>query len=193
LLKLNEWFTKTTDDGGKKEDSVDQIKTLLFQSTLVPWKTRELAYSTLQTILKVQGPLSEIELTEYDVLHIIWKRIQAPLNVAVREALTMAFIEALAEGSASPDEPHCLTGRVSQMVQSLQTLDHEGIVNIVTLSLFKEELGTKFPFLIQSYYRQTDEKESLIHFIDTHLRKDFKCLSEKDYTAITKDYFDALV
>jgi hypothetical protein len=209
LVKLKEWYTtqdKNISDA-KKEDSLDQIKTLLFQSSPLPWRTKELAYSTIQTIINVQGTLSEIDLTEYDVLHLIWQRIQAPLNSAEREALTTAFIEGLAEGSASPDEPHCLTGRVSQMVQSLQTLDHEGIVNIVTLNLFKEELGTKFPFLIRSYFQQTEGKESLgleslespevkkkvIHFIDSNLRKDFHSLSEKDYTTITKDYFDALV
>ena len=193
-------------------ESIEEIKKFIFLPGLsLTVKVRELAYTTLSTIIKVNGSLSEVNLTELDVLHLIWQRIKAPLNKGRRLELITAFIESLAEGSATPDEPHCITGRVTQMVQSLETLDHEGIVNIVTLDLFKEQIKNKFPCLLRDYFQQADEKDFLIYedlessekeemtvkkrifnFIDTHLRKEFSTLSEKDYMAVTKDYFTTL-
>jgi len=211
ILKLKQWYTQsniTTD----KLESVEEITRFLFQPiTKLGIKVRELAYNTLRTIIKVNGALSEVNLTEYEVLHMIWQRIHAPLNKKNHMELITAFLESLAEGSTAPDTPYCITGRVTQMVQSLETLDEEGIVNIITLDHFKEQIKNKFPCLLQEYFQQADEKEKKIYetetasekeemavknkifkFIDTHLRQEFSTLSEKDYSTVTKDYFMTL-
>ena len=213
ILKLKEWYTKSNIPTDKSQ-SVEEIKTFLFQPIIkLNTKVRELAYNTLRTIIKVNGALSEVNLTEYEVLHIIWQRINAPLNKKNHMELITAFIESLAEGSTSPDTPYCITGRVTQIVQSLETLDQEGLVNIITLDYFKEQIKNKFPCLLQDYFRQADEKDKKIYeaqtateteveemavknriltFIDTHLRQAFSTLSEKDYSTVTKDYFMTL-
>jgi hypothetical protein len=213
ILKLKKWYAPRMITNTDKAKSVEEIKKFIFLPVLscLSMKTRELAYTTLRTIAKVNGSLSEVGLTEFDVLHIIWQRIKAPINKSHRLELIVAFIESLAEGSKSPDEPYCITGRVSQMVQSLETLDNEEIVNIVTLDHFKEQIKNTFPCLLKAYFQQADRKDKKIYeeegfsdeeeimvknrifkFIDTHLRKEFSSLSEKDYLTVTKDYFMTL-
>jgi len=182
------------------------------------WKTRELAYNTLLVIQKVNGTISAVngvnavnavsatQETEQDILNLVWTRINADINKGNKTHLAEALIEGLARGAINRNSTHCLTGRVTQIIQSLETLDASGIADIITIDVLKERLPYTFTNLLQKYFslfpREKQRYEEghvnvrrVKKFINEPLRDEYvatKLLTEEQYSALLKPYFDNL-
>lgn len=175
-------------------------------------QTMERAYSTVKAMFKHNSRLHDIDRGELDILGHVWSRIKAPVNAAVSSELIARLIEQLADaskGSGDLDENTCcLTGRISRVIQTLESLDAESIVNVTSTSVIRLELSDKVPHLIGLYqrswttdqidkYNNGDESlaQELRKHIDEALRRDYVdsgLLTEHTYHEITRDYLEAI-
>jgi len=151
---LKQWIDNNKDYVISNDESIKQIKEYLFKK----YKTEnidniEKAYSVIKSMMKKNGHLVSINKNELDVLAHVWSRINAPINKEVREELVNNLIEQLTECSININMDHarCLTGRISRIIQSLESIDKENIVNITSVEMVKNELNNKIPVLIENY------------------------------------------
>lgn len=186
--KLEQWIETHPELVISEKDTLAQVKDYLFKN-LEDTEQIEKTYSTVKIIKKHKGYLAAIKKTELEVLSHVWSRIQAPINQSVRKELSEHLMEQLAEASINYDADlaRCLTGRISRMMQSLESIDAEEIVNITSTAIIKRELSNKVPVLINSYMeknwteqqkeRYNNEDETLA----TELRQHVKDKLEQDY------------
>jgi hypothetical protein len=117
----------------------DDLKKYIFNGYDGDYKKKEGAYSTLRYMERNSGRCTEVNLSDLDILSLVWARINDTVNKDVASELKSNLVESLAEASITVDNPYCLTGRVTRMVQSLESLDAEQIVNIKSTETFFKE------------------------------------------------------
>jgi hypothetical protein len=206
LQKLKAWYHQVHGHPTKETALKEILKLIFRENTDISDDDLELAYCTFKTMSSVNGSLSETDLSETDVLYYTWCRILTDINADHRDKLKTALLEALARGSSKPGEPHCLTGRVTQVVQCLETLDKEGLVDIVTADTIKERIGYRFAALLKGYLEthpadkavyesldgnDTRVKKRIIKYITSELKKDYletALLKEGEFNLFLKNY-----
>lgn len=141
--------------------TLERVKEYIFNGYDGSYKKKEEAYSTLRAITKINGPLHSVKLTETEILCLVWTRMEADVNKSIQAELKSNLIESLADGTILVDSPYCLVGRVTRVVQSLQSLDAEGIVNIKNLDCVREEITHKFSLLREKYFKEHPETEEI--------------------------------
>lgn len=192
------------------DQTISEIKKLLFSGELdLSLDKRERAYNTIKTINKVNGYIVSIDAREKDVLSLVWARIHDPVNASVKDQIVNNLFELLADSSINTDNTYCLTGRVTRMIQSLESLDTEEIVNISSSTVINRELQDRVPALIKQYfdgdagkyeaYNKGDMKEENINvireWVDNKLRQDYLhsgLLTDTQYQRITREYLEAI-
>jgi hypothetical protein len=123
----------------------------------------------------------------------------------------------LADSIIDDDNVHCVQGRITRILQSLQNADTEGILNIKPLWVIKEEISSVFgkyrtilwnkltpeTRIIYDKGNPDEDEQVLIEKINLKLRSqindyltkkyvDTEIINLQQYHAITKDYFAAL-
>ena len=154
LTKLTEWYESLPKPRLSKEQVLSDIKKHIFCSGAnSSLETLEKAYSTLQYIVKSNGKLEAVNLTEGEILQMIWQRICDPVNSTVKKELIDNLVELLADSTIRIGTPYCLVGRVTRMVQSLQAIDKEGIISINTTDSIAKEIQYKIPLLVDEFFK----------------------------------------
>lgn len=201
--RLADWQQKAD---VSKADILSDIRKYIFNEYDGTYTEKERAYITLRTIESVNGYVVNINMHELDVLKMVWSRICAPINKDKATELKSVLLESLADSTISVNNTRCLTGRVTRIVQSLESLDAEEIVNIRSVNTLRQEIMNKFPVLLNEYlsahpkektiYETSDDpsvRESIRAYIDASLRKEYLPIAnERTYRAVSQDYFDHL-
>ena len=178
---------------------------------------KEKALTALKKIKKYNGLLTRLNISELEILHLVWNRIHSACNKDIMNTLKENLTLELADGVIDDDNVHCVQGRITRVLQCLQNADTEGILNIKPLWVIKEEIASIFGRYRQAIYtkltpeRQTiydkvnPSKEELLLIekinlkLRTHLSEyltkkyvDTEIINVQQYETITKDYFAAI-
>jgi hypothetical protein len=173
-----------------RDGGMSSIKSAVFSCKL-DINIIEKAYSTLRSIEKINSNISSIDTDELTVLHIVWARINDPINAAVRNDLLENLVHQLADAAVNLDMSRCASGRVTRIIHALEAIDTENIISITSTESIRRELNNKVPILISKY----EGKHNIIDLIDKELRADYvetKLLTDEIYDSLTKEYFEAV-
>jgi|LakMenEpi02Apr12_1017379.scaffolds.fasta_scaffold01578_2 hypothetical protein len=180
-------------------------------------EAKDKALVALKKIKKYNGLLTRLNISEIEILHLIWNRINAPCNKDVMHTIKDNLTIELADSIIDDDNVHCVQGRITRILQSLQNADTEGILNIKPLWVIKEEISSVFgkyrtilwnkltpeTRIIYDKGNPDEDEQVLIEKINLKLRSqindyltkkyvDTEIINLQQYHAITKDYFAAL-
>jgi hypothetical protein len=153
ITLLEKWYKGTPkEERINTEDTFKSIKGYIFGDYQDTLDTKEKAYSTIRHIQKTNGSLASVALTEGEILALVWQRINDPVNKDVQDELRNSLIDQLADSSLRIDASVCLVGRITRMVQTLQSLDKEGLVNIKSTEIISNEIQSKIPILRDVFF-----------------------------------------
>lgn len=142
VKRLREWEEKLPKND-EPAPIMEEIKEYIFNGYDGTYKTKEQAYSTVRSVERIKGKPSNLPINELELLQLVWRRINAPLNEECADELKSNLIQFLADGTITIDNSYCLTGRVTRMIQALESIDKENIVNIKSAEQIKEEMTFK--------------------------------------------------
>lgn len=189
VMKLKTWYNNLapkTHIG--KDNTFIQIKEYLFGEYNEKYDKKEMVYSTIRSIEKINAKLVATNMTETEILQMVWQRINAPINRRHCTHMRDNLFELLADASIRLDSPYCLVGRITRMVQSLQCYDAEKIVDIKSTNVIAEEIQSKIPLLIKQYFEEhADQRDAYNNGDDTITNS----LKTYVYTIINGDYPEA--
>lgn len=155
-------------------------------------------------------------LTEMEILRLVWQRIKHPVNEPRKSDLEEALLTQLGDC-----KPHgiimCLTGRITRIIQTLECIDAENIVDLKPLWAIKENIAdyfgkysnkliNKVPAQYKKAYEaihRTEEEKRLVkqfnQCLRTNLYKKFKImyidkniLNDKQLEELSKSYFEEI-
>jgi hypothetical protein len=198
--KLKKWYVNQ-ENALPADQVLKQIKEYIFNEYKGEYTKKEDAYSTIRSIEKLNGNLEGVKMREQDILSMVWQRIIFDKNADHCGELKSNLLELLADSTIRLDSPYCLTGRVTRIVQSLESLDYEGIVNIRSTDFVEKEMQNKIPILIKQFFETQDQEKQesydngnneiaveLQKYIDGVLRKDYL-----ETGILTDSKFDKLI
>lgn len=161
ISALTKWY-EGINDKISQINTYKQIKEYLFGDYEDQLNTKEKAYSTIRQIEKTNGLLSSVNKREGDILRMVWQRINDPVNETVRNELKNHLIDQLADCAIHLNAQYCLVGRITRMVQTLQSLDQEGLVDIKSAEVLAKEIQVKIPILQKDFF--TEHPALLKHY-----------------------------
>jgi len=144
-------------------------------SELIKSKPKDLSEDKLLTAQQSLDLIDEMDslyytanIAEREIIRLVWERINHPINSDKSDQLKENLIKELADCKKGTSSVHCCEGRVTRILQSLQSCDNENIVDLRPMWAFKEEIENK----ISQYrdkllkkappkYAATDEKIDL--------------------------------
>lgn len=189
ISELVKWYNRV-DVPLAKADVMKQIRKYIFDEYDGTYEEKERAYNTLRTMESTNGMLASVDRTEMQILMMVWQRIRDPVNQSVSMELKNNLIGALADANIRTTyNAYCLVGRVTRIVQALESLDTENIVNIKTKSIIKKEIQQKIPVLVDSFFEDNGEDreayddgdDEIAERLQHHVRDKL----EEDYTGTT--------
>lgn len=164
---LKTWHL-TVSNAITSDETISDVKKYIFKEYRGDMNSAEKAYTSLRTIEKVNGFVSAINANEKDVLMMTWSRINSNINSDVRLDLADNLVELLSDSSINLDNSYCLIGRVTRIVQSLESMDVENIVNITSTDSLKHELSNKVPLLIKEYFNENPSQKEIYENPDSN-------------------------
>lgn len=182
----------------------------------------ENAENTLVSIDEINASYHNGEITEKELIRLIWERINHPLNINQQEQLKINLIEQLADcqNNSGSDSVglHCCEGRIMRLLQTLECCDSQDIVNLRPMWAYKEEIANKLIRYRQKLldksppqYTELEQKldltnnercllEAFNKCLIKNLNKRFKIdylsqglLSSNELKDITQPYYDSLM
>ena len=212
ITALKQWYSQMYGTKPFEPSAIDDIKEYIFNGYDGSYKNKEAAYSTLKSIQSINGLHHNINMHELDVLLLVWLRICDPVNIEVIKDLKSNLVESMADGTVTIDSPYCLTGRITHIVQALESIDRGNIVNIKSTDSIKDEISSRIAHLrtdffnkhksLETLYNNDSEdeptrlvNEQLKSFINNTLREEYiltNIITEITYSKITVPLFDEL-
>ena len=120
----------------------------------------ESAIASLQMIRQIDGSYHPSNIKELEILRLVWERIHHPINTDKVKQLEENFIKELADCNRGDGSVHCSEGRVTRLLQSLQSCDNENIVDLKPMWAFKEEVENKISKYRNKLIRKVPNKYS---------------------------------
>ena len=90
----------------------------------------------------INGLYFEGNLTELELLRLVWDRINHPINSSNVDSLKKNLIDQLAD-CKNGDSLYCCEGRVMRILQTLEECDNENIVNLRPMWAYRDEIVQK--------------------------------------------------
>ncbi len=197
------------------DELINEIKHFIFTSYNGANKIKENALNTLNKMLKINGNIAKLNMSENEILKLVWNRIHNPINKQREQIIKENLIESLADSLIDNNNLYCVQGRAGRIIQSLECADMENIVNLKPLWVVKEEISKQFgkyrnkilgklsPKHLKIYnkYDNIAPKEqilidkingNIIKQIDTKLKKNYiksGIINYEQYNKITEPYF----
>lgn len=204
--KLNKWYNNHRNLQISESESINQIKDYIFKGFKGKREIAERAYNTIRTMQKLNGYLVSLKAHEIKILSVVWSRIKDPLNADVQDEIANNLVELLSDSTINLDNAYCLTGRVTRIIQSLESIDAEDIVNIISSDSIHLELKNKVPNLRDQYlsshsmlkaYEQGDEnvEDNVKQYVKQQLTVDYldsKLLTPHAFDKIVTPYLNQL-
>lgn len=104
---------------------------------------KDKAKEVLNLIENINAYYTNGKLFEKELIKLVWSRINNPINESRCQLLKDNFIMQLIDCSNGDRILHCTEGRITRILQSLQSCDMEDIVNLKPMWAFKEEIADK--------------------------------------------------
>lgn len=104
---------------------------------------KDKAKEVLNLIENMNVYYSNGKIYEKELIKLVWSRINHPINESRCQLLKDNFIMQLLDCSNGNQILHCTEGRITRILQSLQSCDVEDIVNLKPMWAFKEEIANK--------------------------------------------------
>jgi hypothetical protein len=186
ISKLDAWY-KTIDVPLTKEQTLKQIKEFIFDKYEGKYEEKEKAYNAVRIVEKSNGRLSSINKTELDVLLMVWQRIRDPVNKAVADELKNNLLGSLSDSIVSTYNSYCLVGRITRIVQSLQSLDIEHIVNIKSKDVIEKEIQGRIPILISDYFSINKNEQEAYDNGDNNVARGLQAFVKEQLSMDYKD------
>jgi hypothetical protein len=199
------------------ETAFEQIYRLIELSPDPNLDRLDAAIYVLQSIEDIDAFYHVVNLSEKEIIRLVWERINHPINQTHIELLKNNLIEQLADCRNDYSGVQCCEGRIMRILQTLEQSDTEEFVNLRPMWAYREEIGNKI-----SQYRQklldnvpekyqqlesktelTEEDRRLLNQFNTclinNLTKRFVIdyvskglLSKDDLKDLTQDYYKSL-
>lgn len=175
------------------------------------------ATAALTLICSIDAYYHSGNISEKDLLRLIWDRIHHPVNVELQSQLKENLIEQLADCRNGYSGVHCCEGRIMRILQVLENCDREDIVNLKPMWAYKEEISNKIGLYRQKLldkvpqkYKDLEEKSELTendhelldtfnHCLIKNLTKRFEIdyvskglLTKDELEDLTQVYYDSL-
>ncbi len=212
IKALKSWYREVYGDAIIDRALLENVKEYIFNGYDGSYKKKEEAYSTLKSIIRINGFVNSIDMRESDVLLLVWSRIMDPINKDVAEELKSNLVESMADGTIAVDSPYCLTGRVTRIVQSLESIDKGNIVNIKSTECVKDEISLRVAQLRTDFFKKHPSLETIYNadkddaptqlvnkdlksYINDNLHKEYvlsNIVTDTTYKNITAPLIDAL-
>lgn len=139
LIQLcNKEPTDVVTVGSETISILTEIKQFLTHST---HRLSQNALHVVQQIELLGGTHSMSGYTEVQILCLVWRRIHHPINCAHFNDLLNVLIEQLNDCQDTNGHLLCLTGRITRIIQTLESLDAEKIVDLRPMWAIKEVIG----------------------------------------------------
>ncbi len=107
-----------------KHDTIFEFRNMLARNNKIQ------ALNALDAMERNTIPLSALQTTEIDVLYLVLQRINSPANVDKKDDLINTLFQQLDDSIDENGNPVCATGRVTRVLQTLETIDTDNIVSI---------------------------------------------------------------
>jgi len=101
-------------------------------------ESREVLCRVLDSIEERNTRIICIDMTEIEVLCMVWRRIHHPDNDGMRKTLIENFHVQLLDCEISRDNLYCSQGTVTRIIQSLEKCDHDNVVSLKPRWYFKQ-------------------------------------------------------
>ena len=178
------------------------------------------AIDTLDVIHNINGHHTMSDLSEMEILVLVWHRINSEINQSHLDDLKQSLLLQLADCKMPQGAGIlCLTGRVARIVQSLECIDAGNIVDLKPLWAIREQIATYcsrytdklLPLLSENYReafvtdseKRTPEQKRLFRQyvdcvkknLDRKFRKtylDTKLLSEDQLNKLKESYYHGI-
>ncbi len=175
-------------------------------------KTKIDALSCIDKIQSMNVYIYNLDMKELDILDLVWNFISQIKDEQRQKVLKENLVSQLADCITSGTNTKCAQGRVSRILQSIETGEDSDIVKITPFWAIKQQITSLIPIYInrllpekyKKIYQSDLEKHEpiinklnkmFIEKIDRKLRKDFLnnkgfSLSEKEYNSIVMPCYE---
>ena len=198
---------------------VQDIRNHILNKSTCSDEIKDKALVSLKKIKKINGIITRINISELEVLHLVWNRIHDAINYGLLQTLKDNLVIELADSMIDEENVHCVQGRVTRILQTLESADAEGILNLKPLWVIKEEIASVFgrsvrilnkklkgiPHIKKIYNKihPTDDdlkiitkiNDKLKQKIDIYLKKtyvDKEIINLQQYTSLTNEFYSAI-
>jgi hypothetical protein len=183
--------TKTKQDSNQITDKLrNYILNECDPQEITP-EIKEKAIKTLDTIIKTNGYVSNLEMKEMDVLNLVYNRIQQSGDPQIKSNLQETLVKELAD-AARGKSTVCTVGRVSRLVDTLNITDSN--TSIKDTSTIRREMLNKANAIQQNMYKNADDetKKDLDAYKDTPRTNEYENKLKHEITnTLRKDYVDS--
>jgi hypothetical protein len=116
------------------------------------------ATASLNAICAIDARYHAGNISEKELIRLIWDRIHHPVNSEVITQLKENLIDQLADCRADYSGVHCCEGRIMRLLQTLENCDCEDIVSLRPMWAYKEEISNKISLYRQKLLEKVPQK-----------------------------------
>ena len=113
---------------------------------------------SLTSICSIDAYYHSGNISEKELLRLIWDRIHHPVNHEISAQLRDNLIEQLADCRNGYSGVHCCEGRIMRILQTLENCDQENIVSLRPMWAYKEEISNKISIYRQKLLNKVPQK-----------------------------------
>jgi len=140
------------------DQALEQIFDLIEMSPDTDLDKLDNATTSLTLICSIDAYYHSGNISEKDLLRLIWDRIHHPVNAEIIDQLKDNLIEQLADCRNSYSGVHCCEGRIMRILQILENCDRENIVSLRPMWAYKEEISNKICVYRQKLLNKVSQK-----------------------------------
>ena len=194
--KLSDWYQQIElEQRISADDSCQQILDYILQHYNGATQTKMRAIEGVNLIQRNDAMIQRLNLTELNILQMIWQRINSDINTNIVQTLKENLVLNLADCMQNNGLSYCVTGRVARIISTLEQADAEGIVNLKPLWAIKEEISSfyskyrekflaKLPKTMHDAYEEvepTDKQERIAEYLKNRMISGIESRLRKRY------------
>ena len=143
------------------DSAIDEITGLIESKPYdLPITTLSSAKQALDLINEMDSLYCTANTKEKEIIRLVWERINHPINATIIDQLKENLIKEISDCKKGQSSVHCCEGRVTRVLQSLQSCDVENIVDLRPMWAFKEEIENKISKYREKLFKKAPKKYS---------------------------------
>lgn len=173
-----------------EKETIEGIKKYILESYVGEIQTKERAITAVNKIKNSNGLILRLNMREMEILNLVWNRIHDPVNKGNFDNLRENLVLELADCMTGDTSAHCIQGRVSRIIQSLEMADADKSIVIKPLWVIKDEIHRSVPRYVDKVLKKlpTPKRElfeQLEHETDTE-KKEYEKIRVRIQSAIER-------